>query len=161
MSTGFAYKDLPPVLQCLSAGRGQGKTTCQRCLRIRLNGGKRDGWGSWVRLVLWQNQSPVLGLAVKGSPYIVYMPVQPNGKFCPKWPKEDFCQPEVLQWLLLVTPGLQHDLSTGLTSYSIAQRAILTLKVPPKLLISIFIPADAPHHYWWWSCKNCSQHCLL
>lgn len=82
MSTGFAYKDLPLVLQCLSAGRGQGKTTCQRCLR-RLNEGKRHGRGSWVRLVLWQNQSPVLGLAVKGSPYIVYMPVQPNGKFCP------------------------------------------------------------------------------
>ena len=98
-------------------------------------------------MILWQNQSAVLGLAEKGSSYIVFMPVQSNGKFCPSDQKKDFCQPEVLQYLLLVVPGLQHDLSRGATSYSVAQRATLSLKVLQKLLISIFIPTDAPHHY--------------
>lgn len=30
-----------------------------------------------------------LGLAVKGSSYIVFMPVQPNGKFCPSDQNKD------------------------------------------------------------------------
>lgn len=141
--TGCAHKDLPPLL-----------VVWERTGSQRLN---RGSWGKWDRLILWQNHSYLFDLAVKGSFYTVFMPLQPRGGFCPSdqmkgllsaWSAAEFPvgHPRAEAWpqqVLMVT-----DL----------HRVSLALKLLQKLLI---IPADAPHRYWWWRCRNCSQNCVL
>lgn len=77
-------------------------------------------------MILWQNHSHLLALAVKGSFYIVYVPPQPRGGFCPSGQMEGL--------LSASSAAVAHPSMTspGVHGYSTAQ-GIPCIKTPPKI----------------------------